>query len=176
MTMPAFDELVLVGRVVKPQGRHGELLVEPISDRASRFPTLARAFLPAPGGEPREVRVERAWPHKGRYVLKLAGIDSIDAAETLRGLELRIAESELQQLPEGSYYYHELNGLSVVDEQGAPLGVVESVMETGAETRVLVVRGPAGETLVPFADAFVKSVDRAGGRIVIAPPEYVVAD
>lgn len=174
--MPAWSELVLIGRVVKPQGRHGELLVEPFSDRASRFPTLTRAFVPAPGGEPREVRVERAWPHKGRYVLKLAGVDSIDAAETLRGLELRIAESELQALPAGSYYYHQLRGLHVLDEQGSALGVVESVMETGAETRVLVVRGPAGETLVPFAAAFVKSVDVAAGRMVIAPPEYAVAD
>ena len=49
-------------------------------------------------------------------------------------------------------------------------------METGAPTRVLVVRGEDGETLLPFADEFVKSVDVAGGRIVAARPEYVVAD
>ena len=62
------------------------------------------------------------------------------------------------------------------DEQGAAIGVVESVMETGAETRVLVVRGPEGETLLPFAAAFVKQVDLARGRIVAARPEYAVAD
>ena len=143
--MAAFSDLVLVGRVVKPQGRHGEVAVEPFSDREDRFPTLRHAFVPAPGGEAREVQVERCWPHKHRFVLKLAGIDSIDAAETLRGAELRIAESELQALPEGSYYYHQLTGLQVDDEQGKAIGVVESVMETGAETRVLVVRGPEGE-------------------------------
>ncbi len=49
-------------------------------------------------------------------------------------------------------------------------------METGAETRVLVVRGPEGETLLPFAAAFVRSVDLAGGRIVAARPEYAGAD
>ena len=174
--MPAFGDLVLVGRVVKPQGRHGEVAVEPFSDREDRFPKLKRAFVSAASGEAREVRIEHCFAHKSRFVLKLAGIDSIDAAETLRGAELRIAESELALLPEGSYYYHQLTGLQVDDEQGAGIGVVESVMETGSDTRVLVVRGSEGETLLPFAAAFVKSVDLARGRIVAARPEYAGAD
>lgn len=171
----AFSDLVLVGRVVKPQGRRGEVAVEVFSDRPDRFPTLRRAYVPGPGGEPREVRVEGVFPHKGRYVVKLEGIDSIDAAETLRGLELRIPEDDLARLPEGSYYHHQLVGLAVVDEAGAPLGAVEEVMETAAETRILVVRGPEGETLLPFADAFVRSVDLEARRIVAARPEYVGA-
>ena len=102
--------------------------------------------------------------------------DLCGADQHLRGAELRIAESELQALPEGSYYYHQLTGLRVDDEQGAAIGVVDSVMETGAETRVLVVRGPQGETLLPFAAAFVKSVDLARGLIVAVRPEYAGAD
>jgi 16S rRNA processing protein RimM len=174
--MRAFSELVLVGRVVKPQGRRGEVAVEPFSDRSDRFPRLARAFVAGPQGEPRELTVEGCFPHKRRFVLKLAGFDSIDAAEALRGAELRIEESELEELPAGSYYYHQLAGLAVEDEQGRAMGRVEQVMETGAETRVLVVLGEDGETLLPFAEAFVKSVDVAGGRIVAARPEYLVAD
>jgi 16S rRNA processing protein RimM len=174
--MPDFSELVLIGRIVKPQGRHGEVAVEPLSDRPDRFPTLVRCFVQAAGGARRALAVERCWPHKHRFVLKLAGIDSIDQAEELRGLELRIEESELAALPEGSYYHHQLAGLSVVDAEGALLGVVESVMETGAEARVLVLRGPEGELLVPFAADFVKSVDLAGGRIVAVRPEYARAD
>ena len=174
--MPAFSELVLVGRVVKPQGRRGEVAVEPFSDRADRFPTLRRAFVPEPSGDAREVRVEGCFPHRGRFVLKLAGVDSIEAAEALRDAELRIEESELAALPSGSYYYHQLQGLAVEDEQGRAMGRVEQVMETGAETRVLVVLGEDGETLLPFAEAFVKSVDVAGGRIVAARPEYLGAD
>jgi 16S rRNA processing protein RimM len=174
--MPAFHELVLIGRVVKPQGRHGEVAVAPLSDRPDRFPRLAHAFLPAGDGQAREVRIERVWPHKGRFVLKLAGVDSIDAAEALRGLELRIAEEELGELPQGSYYHHQLAGLRVEDAKGAPLGVVADVLETGAEARVLVVRGEQGETLVPFAAAFVKDVDLERRRLVIERPEYLVAD
>lgn len=174
--MAEFRDLVLVGRVVKPQGRHGEVAVEPFSDRPDRFPTLRRAFVPGPGGGAREVRVLRCWPHKGRFVLAIEGISSIDEAETLRGLELRIAEEDLAPLPEGSYYHHQLRGLRVEDEAGSEMGVVEDVVETGAEARVLVVRGPGGETLLPFAVGFVKAVDVARGRLVALRPEYVVAD
>ncbi|HEX9186714.1 MAG TPA: ribosome maturation factor RimM [Vicinamibacteria bacterium] len=173
---PSFQDLVLVGRVVKPQGRHGEVAVLPLSDRPDRFPTLRRAFVQAPGGGAREVRVLRSWPHKGRFVLAIEGVNSIDEAEALRGLELRIAEEDLAPLPEGSYYHHQLRGLRVEDEAGREIGVVDDVVETGAEARVLVVRGPGGETLLPFAAGFVKAVDLAGGRLVALRPEYVVAD
>ena len=174
--MPAFRDLVLVGRVVKPQGRHGEVAVLPLSDRPDRFPTLRRAFVPAPGGEAREVRVRACRPHKGRFVLKVEGVSTIDQAEELRGAELRIPEEELAVLPAGSFYHHELVGLRAVDERGADVGAVDDVVETGAGAQVLVVRGPGGETLLPFAEGFVGRVDLAGGRIVVLRPEYVVAD
>jgi 16S rRNA processing protein RimM len=174
--MPAFRDLVLVGRVVKPQGRHGEVAVLPLSDRPDRFPTLRRAFVPAPVGEAREVRVLACRPHKGRFVLAIEGVSTIEEAEKLRGAELRIPEEELGVLPAGSFYHHQLVGLRAVDEQGADVGAVDDVVETGAETRILVVRGPGGETLLPFAEGFVKLVDLAGGRIVVLRPEYVVAD
>jgi 16S rRNA processing protein RimM len=174
--MAAFRDLVLVGRVVKPQGRHGEVAVEPLSDRPDRFPTLRRAFVPAPGGSAREVRVLGCRPHKGRFVLAIEGVSTIDEAEGLRGAELRIEEQELEALPPGSFYHHELVGLRAVDEQGADVGAVDDVLETGGEVRVLVVHGPGGETLLPFAESFVKSVDLAGGTIVVLRPEYVVAD
>jgi 16S rRNA processing protein RimM len=174
--MALFRDLVLVGRVVKPQGRHGEVAVLPLSDRPDRFPTLRRAFVAAAGGGAREVRVLRSRPHKDRFVLAIEGISTIDEAERLRGAELRIAEEDLAALPAGSFYHHDLVGLRAVDERGAEVGTVAEVMETGAETRVLVVRGQGGETLLPFAADFVKAVDIAGGRIVVLRPEYVVAD
>jgi 16S rRNA processing protein RimM len=169
-------ELVVIGRVVKPQGRRGEVLVHPLSDRPDRFASLRRAFVAGPGDEVREVRVTSSWPHKGRHVLKLEGVDSIDDAESLRGCDLGIAEEELAPLPEGSFYHHELKGLTVADGDGALVGVVEDLMETGAGAPILVVRGPEGETLVPLATDFVKQVDLAGARIVIERPEYAGAD
>jgi 16S rRNA processing protein RimM len=165
--------MVTIGRVVKPQGRRGEVSTEPLTDRPDRFPSLRRAYVQGASGEAREVRVASCWPHKGRFVLKLEGVDSIEAAEAFRGLELRIAPEELADLPEGSYYHHELVGLEAEDESGRHLGRVDSVWETGAGAPVLVVRGEAGEQLVPLAADFVKRVDAQRGRIVVAIPETV---
>jgi 16S rRNA processing protein RimM len=166
-------ELVSIGRVVKPQGRHGEVAVEPLTDRPGRFPELRRAYVPGPAGAVREVQVERCWPHKGRFVLKLHGVDSIDAAETLRGLELRIPEGELETLPDGSYYHHQLRGLRAEDDQGRVVGTVDEILEGSGEAPVLVVRGARGETLVPLARDFVRRVDLAEGRVVLVVPELV---
>jgi 16S rRNA processing protein RimM len=167
----AFGDLVTIGRVVKPQGRKGEVLTEPFTDRSDRFPTLRRAYVPGPGGAAREVRVLSCWPHKGRFVLKLEGVDSIDGAECYRGAEIRIGEEELAPLPEGSYYHHQLRGLRVEDAEGTLLGEVADIVPTGGEAAVLVVRGARGETLLPLAAPFVKRVDLAGGRLIVFPPE-----
>ncbi len=169
MTRP-FAELVAIGRVVKPQGRKGEVLVEPLSDRPDRFPSLTRAYVPATGGGSRLVAITSCWPHKARFVLKLEGVDSIDAAEAYRGVELRIGDEELAALPEGAYYHHQLRGLHVEDVSGRSVGSVVDLLETGAAT-VLVVRGEAGETLIPLAESFVKQVDVAGGRLLVALPD-----
>ena len=168
-----FADLVAIGRVVKPQGRKGEVLVEPLSDRPDRFPSLRAAYVPDAGGGSRAVRVASCWPHKGRFVLKLEGVDSIDQAEGYRGLELRIGEEELAALPAGSYYHHQLKGLRVVDPEGRDLGVTADLMETGGESPVVVVRGRRGELLIPLAEDFVRAVDLAAGRMVVAVPETV---
>ncbi len=174
MSARDFARLVLIGRVVKPQGRKGEVLVEPLSDRPERFPGLRRAFLPGPSGSARAVEVESTWPHKGRVVLKLRGVDSIDDAERLRGLELGIDESELETLPQGSYYHHQLVGLRALDAAGRDLGSVAAIWETGGEAPVLVVRGAAGETLVPLAEPFVPAIDLAAGTLCLRLPEACV--
>ena len=172
-----FEDLIAIGRVVKPQGRHGEVAVEPLSDRPDRFPSLKSVWLPAPDGTARAVAVSRCWPHKGRFVLKLEGVDSIDEAERYRGLELRIGEEELAPLPEGSYYHHQLIGLGVVDENGRDLGTVREILETGGEAPVLVVRGGSGsELLVPLAETFIRRVDVAAGRLVVSLAQTETVD
>ena len=166
MTASAFADMVTIGRIIRPQGRKGEVVVAPLSDRPDRFPSLRQAFVAGEDGAARPVQVRDAWPHKGRFVLKLEGVDSIDDAERYRGLDLRIPEEDLSALPAGSYYHHQLRGLRVEDVDGREVGRVAEVMKTGGEADVLVVRGANGETLIPLADAFVRAVDLPGGRLV----------
>ncbi len=164
-----------IGRVVKPQGRKGEFVVDSTTDRPDRFPNLRRAYVSGAEGLSREVEVESSWPHKDRFVVKLKGVDSIDAAEAFRGLELRIPPEDLAALPAGSYYHHELIGLQAEDEQGRSHGRVLGILETGAGAPVLVLKSDAGEELLPLAEGFVKQVDPAHGRIVLHAPDTVEA-
>lgn len=175
MTPPPFSEMVAIGRVVKPQGRKGEVFVHPLSDRPDRFPSLRAVFVPGESGAARAMEVVSCWPHKGGFVLKFRGVDSIDDAEVFRGMDVRIGEEELSALPAGSYYHHQLKGLAAFDEAGAPLGTVHDIIETGGEAPVLSVRGAGAETLIPLAEAFVREVDLARGRIVVVRPQYLEA-
>ena len=172
-----YDDMITIGVVVKPQGRKGEVLVEPLSDRPHRFASLQRVYVPVAGGAgARAVSVTDRWPHKGRVVLKFAGVDSIDEAERYRGVELRIGEDEVEALPAGSYYHYQLKGLKVEDPDGRPLGTAADVLVTGGEAPVLVVRGEqGGEVLIPMAEAFIRRVDLEQGRIVAVNPELMGA-
>jgi 16S rRNA processing protein RimM len=173
MSAPDYAEMITIGVVVKPQGRKGEVLVEPLSDRPDRFTSLRRVYVPAPGGPgARAVAVTDRWPHKGRVVLKLEGVDSIEEAERYRGIELRIGEDEVEALPAGSYYHYQLKGLKVEDPEGRALGTAADVLVTGGEAPVLVVRGPQGELMIPMADQFIREVDLEHGRLVAANLEY----
>lgn len=167
--------LVTIGWVVKPQGRKGEVLTESLSDRPERFPSLTRAFVSGPSCPDQEIRITSCWPHKGRFVLKIEGVDSIDDAERYRGAEIRV--DGVPALPEGSYYHYELVGLKAVDGNGRDLGTVADLLETGADAKVLVVRqDQGGEALYPLAAPFVKRVDLEGKILVLEPLEILDAD
>ena len=165
--------LIAIARVTRPQGRKGEVLAEILTDFPSRFTELQRAFLEEPGGGSRAVTVEHTWLHKGKVVLKIAGIDSIDDADTLRGRLVLVPEEEKVALPAGQYYLWELEGCQVVVESGGtqtPLGVVTEVERTGGADLLHVVDG-SREVLVPFVRAICKVIDPESRLIVIDPPE-----
>ena len=90
MTAKAFADMVTIGRIVRPQGRKGEVVVEPLSDRPDRFPSLRQAFVAGEAGSAQPVRVHDAWPHKGRFVLKLDcdGLEMDEIKRLAAGLDL----------------------------------------------------------------------------------------
>ena len=164
--------MVTVGRVVRPHGHRGEVVVAPESDFADeRFSPGATLYLE------REqhvdtVTVASSRYHNGRWVVSLSGVETMDAAESLRGLELRIPEQALRPLGERSFYMHDLVGCEVRTLPGDRVGVVDRVdLETGVP--VLVVHG-RGEVLVPFVDAICRRVDTEGRVIEIDPPDGLI--
>jgi 16S rRNA processing protein RimM len=165
--------LIAIARVTRPQGRKGEVLAEILTDFPDRFTSLERAFLEDPGNSPRAVTVEDTWLHKGKVVLKFAGVGSIDDAETLRGRLVLVPDEEKVTLSAGQYYLWQLEGCQVVAESGGertPLGIVTEVERTGGADLLHVAEG-GREVLVPFVRAICKVIDPESRLIVIDPPE-----
>ena len=162
-----------VARLVRPQGRRGEVLAELLTDFSLRFQNLSRVFLEEPGQPPQPIRVENTWPHKGRLVIKLAGVDSIAGASQLRGRHVLIPAEERMALPPHQYYLWELEGCRVVREgQGrqTEVGTVTEVESTGG-VDLLHVATSNGEVLIPLAQAICTKIDTQARTIVIDPPE-----
>ncbi len=169
------DGFLAIARIVRPQGRRGEVAAEILTDFPERFASLRQAYLENPGKVPAPARIERAWPHKGRMILKLAGVDSIERAEELRGRHVLVPRSEKTALPPHHYYHWELEGCRVVAEREGnrrEVGIVASVEPTGG-VDILHIRAPrgAGEVLIPLAQAICTRIDTAAKTIVIDPPE-----
>jgi len=164
--------MVTVGRVVRPHGHRGEVVVASETDFGDeRFRTGAAVY-GCRGGVVEPLTVVASREHAGRWVVGLAGVASVEAAEAWRGHELRVPESTLRPLGAGAYYAHQLVGCEVVTEGGRAVGTVRRV-DLAVGVPVLVIEG-RGEVLVPFVDAICRLVDVDGRRIVIDPPEGLI--
>ena len=146
-------DLVAIGRVGRPHGVHGAFFVEGPSEREDAFAVGAVVLA---GGEPAKV-VSFARGSGRRPVIKLD-------RPVERGTELAVERSALPQLEDDEYYAFELVGLSVEEEGGRLLGRVREVLQYPAND---VLELDSGLSL-PLVEACVRSVDVAGGRIVVA--------
>jgi 16S rRNA processing protein RimM len=126
---------------------------------------------------PREVELIHHWLHKGGIVLHFAGIDSISAAEALIGSLVAIPMAERARLPDDEAYISDLVGCTLVDVAGpapAAIGVIDDVDRTAGPVPLLILRGPHGEILVPFAGSYLRKLDLAARRIEMALPEGLI--
>jgi len=146
--------LLEVGRITKPHGIRGEVIVELVTDRTERVSSGSTLQ----SGDRRFV-VGTATPHQGRWIVQFEGVDSREAAEALRGTVLA---AESLDDPE-AFWVHELIGATVVDADGTDRGRVVSVVANPASD-LLELEGGA---LVPLR--FVTR--RAPGRIEVEVPE-----
>lgn len=160
-------DLVTVGRIATVHGIRGELSVVPETDDPGRLAAGSEVLLETPRGEVAQCRILGSRPHQDRLLISLEGVPDRTAAEALRGGRLCVREADLAALPEGQVWRHELPGMAVATEEGEPLGEVHELLDAGGANPVLVVRGPRGEFLLPFAEVIVRKIDRAAGRITV---------
>lgn len=184
---------ITLARIVRPQGRKGEVLADLLTSNPAQFTERPHVWL-APAGftagsedaapEPTPAEVRASWlpvgRNAGRIVLHLAGVESITQAEALAGREVVIPASERAALEPGTVYISDLVG-AVVFDHDEQIGTVEDVqfpMSPDGSRRLdeaaplLVVRSPAaGELLIPFVNAYIREMDLSGGLLrMMLPP------
>jgi 16S rRNA processing protein RimM len=189
------DEWVWLAHIRRTQGRKGEVFAEILTDFPEKFAERRRLWLlkedvsgkplrdaqarqgsdPVEPPSPREVQLENHWLHKGGIVLHFAGVDSISDAETLAGRIVAIPRDERVVLGEDEVYIGDLIGCTLVDVAMADapvvVGTIENVERDVGPVPLLIVRGAAGEVLVPYVKNYLRNVYLAAKRVEMALPE-----
>ena len=161
------EDPAVVGRIVRPHGLAGEVVVEPADSGSVHFEPGVKLWL---AGSWREILGSRA--QSKRWVVRLDGVVDRDAAEALRGEEFAVAAAELPDLESGRYYIHDLVGCLVEDPAGADLGEIVAVVPGPQDW--LEVEMDGARSLVPMVEAVLKEVDVERRRVVIDPPPGLV--
>jgi 16S rRNA processing protein RimM len=168
---PPDDGLRVVGRVVKAHGLRGELVVDPSTDNAAeRF--APGVVLRVSGVRGRDVlTITAARWHGARLLVSADEVPDRDAAEAMVRGVLHAEATDTETADPDEFHDHQLEGLRAELADGSVVGTVTAVAH-GAGGELLVVEAPGGgELLVPFVTAIVPTVDLAGGRVVLDPPE-----
>jgi 16S rRNA processing protein RimM len=150
---PAF---LAAGKVRRPHGVRGEVVMELYTDFPERLRPKVKVYL---GEKHLPLTLLSARIHNEGLLLGFDGVDTPEEAGRFRNQTLYVSAKTLPDLAEGEYYFHQLVGLSVVDEDGKPLGTLTEIVETGAND-VYVVTGATGtEVLLPAIPDVILDVD-----------------
>ena len=174
MTSPksdSADSLVSVAKAVRTRGLKGEIVAELLTDFPERFEGLTSLIALAPGGDRQAVELEDFWLQNDRIIFKLAGVDTIEAAEAFREYEFCVSDEERVALEPDEYYDFELIGCEVWLINGSRIGKVQSVLKTGGTEILLIDADDGGEVMVPLAKSIVVEIDVTDKKILIDPPE-----
>lgn len=162
-------DFVVLGRLARPHGVHGEIKVRLFVESLDSLVQLRKVYLRQGDGEPRAVEVEEVRFHQDSILLKIKGVSSRERAREMTGTEVLIERSLLPELSEDEYYWTDLIGLEVFDREGNKLGPVVHMLATGADD-LLVLEVDGREVFIPFRNEMVLEVDQAGGKIIVDPP------
>lgn len=161
---------ITLARVLKTQGRHGEVAAEVHSDVPDRFHEGMKLWALEEDAKRRELEVESFWPHKGGLVFKFVDVDSINDAEALLKCELQVPQAQRGSLEPGWNYVSDLAGCLVFDAD-REIGKVEDVQFSAGEAPLLIVNSGGTRHEIPYAEAYIKSTDLDHMKIVMQLPQ-----
>jgi len=161
------ESLVLAARVLGPRGLRGEVKIRVLADTPGFFGSIRRIVVRKPGLQDRSYTVSGTRENPGgTAVIRLVGIEDRDQALALKGAELLVDRADLPPAPADAFYYFEIEGLRVEDEQGRLLGHVKEILPV-PQGEIYVVAAPKDEILIPSAGDFVRSIEPEQGRMVV---------
>nr|HET6902348.1 ribosome maturation factor RimM [Ktedonobacteraceae bacterium] len=160
-------EWATIGIVVAPFGVRGELKVLSLTDIPNRFAELETIHL---GPDRKRYSIKSVRPYKGEMVvMKLAGIEDANVADTLRNLDLTIPIDQLAKLPPDSYYQHDILGLQVVTLSGRAIGTIVDIIITGSNDVYVLKADDGKQVLIPAIKDVIKQVDLIRKMMYIEP-------
>ena len=163
--------MVVVGRIARTHGRHGEVIVNLETDFPERRFRRDGIVYVTVAGDLRALRIEETRLQSGRPVIAVEGFDSITKAEALVGHELRVPMFEQQPLPDGAYYEHALVGCEVRTVDDALVGTVVAVQGVAGASRLIVRAADTDDEIdIPLAEPICVRVEPDLKRVVIDPP------
>jgi 16S rRNA processing protein RimM len=163
-------ELFRLGVVTGTHGLRGDIKVRSDSGDPAALQSARTLYLRDRSGHTLPYTSSKATLHKGAVLLRLEGLNCLEAVQSLVGCEVLIFASELPELEEGEFYWHDLQGLSVVDHNRGELGTLEDFFTTAAHD-IYVVQGAHGEILIPAVDEFIMEIDMVSRRLLVDLPE-----
>lgn len=166
-----------VGKIVNTHGIKGEVRVISRTDFAEeRYAVGSRLYLfKEKEKEPTELIVRSHRTHKNFDLLTFEGYDSLNDVEKMKGAILKISESQLGELDENEFYFHQIIGCLVFTTKGEEIGKIREILTPGAND-VWVVKGRDGrDILIPYIEPVVRKVDVKEGIILIEPMEGLLS-
>jgi 16S rRNA processing protein RimM len=164
------EDLLLMGKVVRPHGVEGALRIKSYAQSEESFLSAGTVFLRSSSGQTWEYVVSSVRPHKNILLLKLEGLNTLEEAEKYRGAAILIKRDALPQEGDEEYFWHELIGLQVYLSGGEYVGTIKHILPTGSND-IYVVQEGKKEVLIPAIHDVVKEIDLINNRMIISEVE-----
>ncbi|MCE5199288.1 MAG: ribosome maturation factor RimM [Armatimonadota bacterium] len=170
--MPRENQDIVIGNIVAPFGVRGEVKVVVLTEFPERFDKGHEVTLRTSNGERRTMKIDQSRPGKSGVTIKFQGVDDRNGSEALRGADIVIDQSDLGELPEGSFYVFDLIGLKVMTEDGREIGEVTEILQGGAND----VYATSTGVMIPALKDVVSKIDIEGGVMVVRPVPGLLPD
>jgi 16S rRNA processing protein RimM len=167
--LPGESVFLAVGRFRHAHGVKGEITMDVLTDFPERLDKGKEVF----AGERRQLlRIKSMRWKDTLLLLSFEGYEDCDQVNELRNQILYVRGENLPPLPDGHYYFHQLRGLKVQDESGELLGILDEILETGANDVYMVHSMEGKEILLPAIKTVILNVNLEKGEMVVHPPEW----